>query len=442
MFISKAAMPRRRVLRGMGAALALPLLDAMVPALTPTVRSAAAARKRLGCVYIPHGAIMDRWTPATEGAGFELTPILEPLEPFRGSLTVVTNMTRPEQDGIDTNHAGAPASWLAGVPPKRTAGPDYSLGITLDQLVAKHIGQDTTFPSIELATEDFSALIGDCSPGFSCAYMNTLSWQSETAPLPMEINPRALFERLFGGGANQQERVARMQADRSLLDFVADDLRQVQAGIGSRDRTRLSQYLDHVREIERRIQRAEQQSAAIPEIPAAPVGVPESFEEHVKLLFDLLLVAYQADLTRVFTLMLGRELSQRTYPHIGVTEPHHSISHHGNRQPAIEMHAKVNTYHVTLFARFIERLHATEDGDGSLLDHSLILYGSGMGNGNVHSADLLPTLVVGSNAGTVKGNRHIVAGPLTPNANLLASIAETYDIELDRFGGSTGRVSL
>jgi hypothetical protein len=272
--------------------------------------------------------------------------------------------------------------------------------------------------------------------------MNTLSWQSETAPLPMEINPRVLFEQLFGGGANQQERVARMRADRSLLDFVADDLRQVQAGIGSRDRARLNQYLDHVREIERRIQRAEQQTAAIPEIPSAPVGVPESFEEHVKLLFDLLFVAYQADLTRVFTLMLGRELSQRTYPHIGVTEPHHSISHHGNRQPAIEMHAKVNTYHVTLFAQFIERLNATEDGDGTLLDHSLILYGSGMGNGNVHSADLLPTLVVGSNAGSVKGNRHIVAAPLTPNANLLASIAETYDIELEKFGDSTGRVSL
>ena len=425
----------------MGAALALPLLDAMVPALTPTVKTAAAARKRLGCVYIPHGCIMDRWTPATEGAGFEFTPILKPLEPFRDSLVVVTNMTRPEQ-GVDTNHAGAPASWLAGVPPKRTAGPDYSLGITLDQLVAKHIGQETTFPSIELATEDFSGLVGDCSPGFSCAYMNTLSWQSETAPLPMEINPRAVFEQLFGGGANRDERLARMRADRSLLDFVADDLKSVEAGIGSRDRARLNQYLDHVREIERRIQRAEQQAATIPEVPDAPVGVPESFEEHVKLLFDLLFVAYQADLTRVFTFMLGRELSQRTYPHIGVTEPHHSISHHGNRPAAIEMHAKVNTYHLSLFAQFVERLQSTDDGDGSLLDHSLIVYGSGMGNGNVHSADLLPTLLVGSGGGTVRGNRHIVAGTLTPNADLLISIAETYGIELERFGGNKGRISL
>ena len=441
MFIHKTSLPRRRILRGMGAALALPLLDAMVPALTPTVRTAAAPRKRLGCVYIPHGAIMDRWTPATEGVGFEFTPILKPLEPFRDTLNVITNLTRPEK-GVDTNHAGAPASWLAGVPPKRTAGPDYELGITLDQVVAKRIGQETTFPSIELATEDFTGLVGDCAPGFSCAYMNTLSWQSATAPLPMEINPRLVFERLFGGGGTREDRLARMKTDRSLLDFVADDLRDVQSGIGARDRVRLDQYLDHVREIERRIQHAEQQAESLLAVPNAPVGVPESFEEHVTLLFDLLAVAYQADLTRVFTFMLGRELSQRTYPHIGVTEPHHSISHHGNRPPAIEGHAKVNTYHLMLFAKFIERLRSTPDGDGSLLDHSLILYGSGMGNGNVHSADLLPTLLVGGAAGSVKGGRHIVAGALTPNADLLISMAERFDIGLERFGGNTGRISL
>jgi len=425
----------------MGAALALPLLDAMVPALTPTVRTAAAPRKRLGCVYIPHGAIMDRWTPATEGAGFEFTPILTPLEPFRDRLNVITNLTRPEK-GVDTNHAGAPASWLAGVPPKRTAGPDYELGITLDQVVARRIGQETTFPSIELATEDFTGLVGDCAPGFSCAYMNTLSWQSETAPLPMEINPRVVFERLFGGGGTRADRLARMKTDLSLLDFVAGDLRDVWSGIGARDRVRLDQYLDHVREIERRIQHAERQAESLLAVPNAPVGVPESFEEHVTLLFDLLAVAYEADLTRVFTFMLGRELSQRTYPNIGVTEPHHSISHHGNRPPAIEGHAKVNTYHLTLFARFIERLRATPDGDGSLLDHSLILYGSGMGNGNVHSADLLPTLLVGGAAGSVKGGRHIVAGALTPNADLLISMAEAFDVGLERFGGNTGRIPL
>ncbi len=441
MIITKRSLSRRTVLKGIGVTLALPLLDAMVPALTALAQTAARPRKRLGCVYIPHGAIMDRWTPAASGAGFEFTPILKPLEPFRDSIVVVTNLTRPEE-GFDTNHAGAPASWLAGVPPKRTAGPDFSLGMTLDQLVARRIGQETMLPSIELATEDFSGLVGDCAPGFSCAYMNTLSWQSETAPLPMEINPRLVFEQMFGGGSTRDERMTRMATDRSLLDFVADDLQSVQAGIGARDRVRLGQYLDHVREIERRIQHAERQASTIPDIPNAPVGVPESFEEHARLLFDLLAVAFQADLSRVFTFMLGRELSQRTYPHLGVTEPHHSISHHGNRPGAIEAHATVNTYHVELFGRFIERLRSTEDGDGSLLDHSLIFYGSGMGNGNAHSPDLLPSLLVGSCGGTVQGNRHIVADKLTPNANLLVSMAEKFGVELESFGGSKGRISL
>jgi hypothetical protein len=298
MIITRRSLPRRTVLKGMGVTLALPLLDAMVPALTAMAQPPAQPRRRLGCVYVPHGAIMDRWTPASSGANFEFTPILKPLEPFRESIVVVTNLTRPEE-GFDTNHAGAPASWLAGVPPKRTAGPDFSLGITLDQLVAGRIGQETMLPSLELATEDFSGLIGDCAPGFSCAYMNTLSWQSEVAPLPMEINPRLVFERMFGGGTTRDERLARMRTDRSLLDFVAGDLAAVQSGIGAGDRARLGQYLDHVREIERRIQRSERLADAIPDIPDAPVGVPESFEEHVGLLFDLLAVAFHADLARV-----------------------------------------------------------------------------------------------------------------------------------------------
>ena len=441
MLITKVSLSRRTVLRGMGAALALPLLDAMVPALTPIVKTAAAAKMRLGCVYIPHGAIMDRWTPATSGSHVDLSPILQPLAPVRDSLVVVTNLTRPEK-GADTNHAGAPASWLAGVPPKRTAGPDFSLGITLDQLVARQIGQETTFPSLELATEDFTGLIGDCAPGFSCAYMNTLSWESETRPLPMEINPRTVFEQLFGGGGTKADRVARMRADRSLLDFVADDLRQLQNGIGADDRARLGAYLDHVREIERRIQRAEERADVLVDVPDAPVGVPESFEEHATLMFDLLAIAFEADLTRVFTFMLGRELSQRTYPNIGVTEPHHSISHHGNKPAQIEAHATVNTYHVGLFARFIERLAKTRDGDGSLLDHSLVMYGSGMGNGNVHSADHLPMILLGSGGNRVKGDRHIVAPELTPNANLLLGVAQTFGAELVSFGGSTGRIEL
>lgn len=441
MFVTKRALSRRTVLRGMGASLSLPLLDAMVPALTPIRLTAAAPQRRLGCVYIPHGAIMDRWTPATSGRDFELSPILKPLEPYRRSLVVVSNLARPER-GVDTNHAGAPASWLAGVPPRHTDGPDFALGVTLDQLVAKSIGQDTTFPSIEIATEDFSGLVGACSPGFSCAYMNTLSWQTPTTPLPMEINPRVVFERMFGGGGTQDERLARMRTDRSLLDFVAGDLKDLETGIGARDRARLGEYLTYVREIERRITRAEQQADTLPDVPGAPVGVPESFDEHVSLLFDLMALAYQADLTRVFTFMLGRELSQRTYPHLGVTEPHHSISHHANRPTAIEWHATVNTYHITLFTKFVQRLAATPDGDGSLLDHSLLLYGSGMGNGNVHSADHLPLLMVGSAAGGVKGNRHIVAGDLTPNANMLGAVADVFGLAPDAVSGGTGRVSL
>ncbi len=440
-FLSRRTVPRRTVLRGLGAALALPLLDAMVPALTPVVQTAAAPRRRLGCVYIPHGAIMDRWTPATSGAGFDLSPILQPLAPFKQQLVVVTNLARPEK-GVDTNHAGAPSSWLAGVPPKFTAGPDYRLGVTLDQVVANHIGQETTFPSFEVATEDFAGLIGDCAPGFSCAYMNTLSWRTPTTPLPMEINPRVVFDRMFGGGGTAEQRRRRMQTDRSLIDFVATDLQALRSGLGTRDRARLDEYLTDIREIERRISRAEAQADAVPEVREAPVGVPESFEEHVALLFDLLAMAYQADLTRVFSFMLGRELSQRTYPAIGVTEPHHTISHHQGRVAQIEAHAKVNTYHVSVFAKFVARLAATPDGDGSLLDHSLLLYGSGMGNGNVHAADHLPTLLVGGAAGAMRGDRHLVVADLTPNINLLRAVAENFGLPPDTMGEGSVRVPL
>lgn len=442
MFITRAALPRRTFLRGVGATLALPLLDSMVPALTATAQTAANPTRRFGCVYIPHGAIMEQWTPATEGIDFAMSPILQPLQPFRNSMVVVSNLNRPEAEGIDTNHAGAPSSWLTGVWPKRTAGPDFALGITIDQLVAARIGRDTTFPSMELATEDFTGLIGDCSPGFSCAYMNTLSWQNATTPLPMEINPRVVFDRMFGGGGTREERVARMRTDRSILDFVVADIDRLETGLGPRDRARLDQYLEHVREIERRIQLAEAQSETLVSVPDAPVGVPESFEEHVGLLFELLALAYEIDLTRVFTFMMGRELSQRTYPHLGVTEPHHSISHHGNRPEAISGHARVNTYHVSLFAKFLERLRATPDGDGSLLDHALILYGSGMGNGNVHSPEHLPLVAVGAGGGGITGNRHIVAHPSTPNANLLLSVAQHFDAQVDTFGVSTGRIDL
>jgi hypothetical protein len=441
MIISKLSLPRRTFLRGMGATVALPLLEAMVPAFTPTVRTAANPQRRLGCVYVPHGEIMEQWTPATEGAGFELMPIMKPLEPFRSHLVVVSNLARPEA-GFDTNHAGAPASFLSGLPPKRTDGPNFKLGVTLDQVVAKHIGQDTVFPSLEVATEDFSALVGSCAPGYSCAYANTLSWQGPAAPLPMEINPRVLFERMFGGGDTAAQRAARMREDRSILDFVSADLADLGGRIGPGDRARLGEYVDHIREVERRIHRAERQSDTALKVPDAPVGVPDKFEDHVGVLFDLLALAYEADLTRVFTFMMARELSQRTYPNIGVTWPHHVISHHANNPERVAAHATVNTHHVELFAKFLERLRETPDGDGSLLDHSMILYGSGMGNGNVHAADPLPLVIVGGAAGTIKGDRHVVAKPHSPNANLLLSVTQKFGVPMETFGVSTSIVEL
>jgi hypothetical protein len=438
MFITKMSLPRRTFLRGMGITVALPLLESMVPALTAMAKTPARPLRRLGCLYIPHGVIMEQWTPTSAGAGFDFMPIMKPLEPFRESVVVVSNLARPEA-GFDTNHAGAPASWLSGLPPKRTDGPDFRLGTTIDQVVAKQIGQDTAFPSLEVATEDFSALIGSCAPGYSCAYANTLSWQGPTTPLPMEINPRVMFERMFGDGDTADERSARIREDKSVLDFVADDLTDLERAIGHSDRARLGEYLGHIREVERRIEQAEQQSKSDLVVPTAPVGVPESFEEHVGLLFDLLALAYEADLTRVFTFMLARELSQRTYPNIEVTLPHHMISHHANNPERVAAHARVNTYHLQLFTRFLERLKATPDGDGSLLDHSMILYGSGMGNGNVHAADPLPLVIVG---GLLKGNRHVVAAQHSPNANVMLSVADSFGVELDRFGVSTHRVDL
>jgi hypothetical protein len=439
MFITKQSLPRRTVLRGLGATLALPLLDAMVPALTPTVRTAAAPTRRFGAIFVPMGERPSHWNPTTTGVGFEFSPILKPLEPFRDSVVVVSNLTRAE---ANSNHAVSSGCWLTGVPPKRTDGPDFRVGVSVDQVIAKRIGQETTFPSLEIATEDFSGLVGACDPGYSCAYMNTLNWQTETTPLPMEINPRVVFERLFGAGSTADDRRARMQTDRSLLDFVAGDLETLEREIGANDRTKLTEYLDHVREIERRIQRAEQQANISADVPNAPIGVPEAYVEHVALLFDLMALAFQTDQTRVFTFMMAREVSQRTYPEIGVTEPHHSISHHGNRPAAISGHATLNAYHVGMFAKFVDRLRSTPDGDGSLLDHSLLVYGSGMSDGNGHTGSPLPHVLVGGAAGRMKGNRHIVTPENTPMANLLLAVAQKCGVEREKFGVSRGVVEI
>jgi len=441
-FLTKRAIPRRALLRGMGAAVALPLLDAMVPSATALAQTAAVPRRRFGAVFIPNGAIVEQWTPTAAGVGFELSPILKPIERFKQSLVVVSNLTRANPGVVEGDHAISAAGWLTGIYPKRTEAEDVLAGTTIDQTVAAQIGQDTPFPSLEVATTDFTGYVGACTSGFSCAYTNTISWSTPTTPLPMEINPRLVFERLFGGGTTRESRMARIKTDRSLLDFVASDLKQLEASIGARDKARLEEYTDHVREIERRVQLAEKRTDSLIDVPEAPVGVPESFEDHARLMFDFMAIAFEADLTRVSAFMLTRELSQRTYPNIGVTQPHHTISHHGNKPDWIEAHAKVNLYHAGLLARFIERLQKTADGDGSLLDHSLVLYGSGMGNGNVHAADHLPTLLVGGGAGSMKGNRHIVAPERTPNGNMLVSVAEKMGVNMDSFGSSTGRVAL
>lgn len=437
MFATQKFISRRTVLRGMGTAIALPFLEAMVPAFVPTARTAANPLKRFGAVFVPLGERPGYWTPSKAGADFEFTPILKPLEPFRKSITVVSELCDP-LDG----HAVTVAAWLSGSIPFRTIAENVKAGTTIDQVIASKIGQDTPLPSLELATEDFTGWIGGCDTAYSCAYMNTISWKTPTTPLPMEINPRIVFERMFGRPGTRTQRLERMHEDRSILDSVRDDVADLQKRLGSKDRTRLSEYLDHVREIEERIQRTEAQSSAKVEVPDAPIGIPESFDEHAALMYDLAAVAYEANITRVITYMKSRDASQRVYPNIGVNEPHHAMSHHGNNPEKLAGLVKVNTYHVTLFSKFIERLQSTPDGDGSLLDHSLILYGSGMSESDTHSRLNIPTLLVGGAAGQMKGNRHVQAPKETPFANFLVSLANKFDCDLDKFGISNGHVEI
>ncbi|HEY7338806.1 MAG TPA: DUF1552 domain-containing protein [Bryobacteraceae bacterium] len=426
MFITKRSLSRRTLLRGVGAAVALPLLDSMSPGAT----AAANVPKRLGIVFVPLGERPGYWTPQQTGANFELSPILKPLEPFRSSLTVVSELCDP-LDG----HAVTVAAWLSGSIPKRTIAEDVRAGTTVDQMVARQIGGDTVYPSMELATEDFTGYIGGCDPSYACAYMNTLSWRTPTEPLPMEINPRVVFERMFGRPGSAAQRLQRMQGDRSILDSIKEDFSDISRGLGAQDRTRIGDYLDNVREVEQRIQRAERQAKTDVQVPDAPVGIPDSFEDHVNLQFDLLALAYQADITRVFTFMMSRDATQRVYPNLGITEPHHSMSHHGNDPEKIANLVKLNNYHVGLFSKFVKKLSETRDGDGSLLDHSVLLYGSGMSESNVHSRLDIPTILVGGG----KGNNHIKAPKETPFANFLLGLATRFGVEIDKFGISTSR---
>ena len=439
MYISKMSLSRRTLLRGMGAAIALPLLDAMVPALTPFAKAAAAPRTRFGAIYIPNGAIVDEFFPKSAGTGWEFTPILKPLEPFKNQLVVVKNLSRSHPGSQVGDHAVSVGGYLTGVWPKRTEAEDVLANTTIDQVVAQHIGQDTPLPSLEVATEDFTGYVGACSPGFSCAYLNTISWSSPTTPLPMEINPRTVFERLFGQAGTAASRATHSRQQKSILDSISAEATDLRRSLGARDKTRVGEYLDNIREIERRIQQAEAHGASHVSV-GAPIGVPDSFEDHVGLMYDLIAAAYQADVTRVFTFMLSRELSQRTYNNLGVSEQHHTVSHHGNDPDKIAKNVKINTYHMTLFAKFIEKLHTTEDGDGTLLDHSVIFHGGGMGNPNGHLTDPLP--VVGLGGGLGKGYRHIELPTRTPVGDLWLSVANKFGDRSEQFGDGNKAIEL
>jgi Protein of unknown function (DUF1552) len=439
MFITRKHLSRRTFLQGAGATLALPFLESMIPAMT--AQAATNSGTRLAFVYIPHGAIMDKWTPKTDGPDFEFTPILQALEPFRKYVNIVSGLHHKAADSTAV-HSLSPTTWLSGVRPKPTQGPDAYAGITADQIAAEKIGQDTVLPSMELATEDHSGLIGECDRDYGCIYMNTLSWRTPTTPLPMEINPRKVFERMFGQGSNAAERLARKQEDRSILDAFAQQATNLQKNLGPRDKNTMNDYLESVREIERRIQRTEkEQTDPDVTLPPSPAGIPYSYEEHIKLMYDLLVLAFQANITRVITFMVAREISNRTYPQVGVPDGHHAISHHQNRAEKMEKNVKIQTYHIGLFAQFLEKMRTTRDGDGSLLDHSVLLYGSNMSNSNAHNHFPLPNLVLGGASGRLTGNRHLRYPDHTPMTNLLLSVLDKAGVDLETLGDSNGKMT-
>jgi hypothetical protein len=439
-FITKTHLSRRAVLKGVGVSLALPLLESMIPARTALAQTAAAApRTRFAAIYFPHGAIMPKWLPATDGAGFELSDILQPLKPFAGKFNVVSDLELKLAygSGATANHNRSAAAYLSASFAKTGAKPE--LGITIDQVIARKIGQDTPLPSLELMIEEGSV---NCGDGLSCSYRDTISWQGQHSPLPMQNNPQVVFERLFGDGNTAEERAARRAQSLSLLDSVVGEASSLQRRLPAGDRTRLDQYLTDVREIERRIQRAGQALSDDLEVPPAPTGIPTDVEEHIRLMYDLQLLAWQADITRVSTLLMAKELSNAVYPKSGIRDAFHILSHHSNVQQNKDRFAVLNTYHVGLFAYFLNKLQSTPDGDGTLLDHALVLYGSGMSDGNQHNHTDLPIIVAGGASGKLKGGRHIRHPKNTPMANLLVSVLHTFGVEGDAFGDSTGRVDL
>ena len=439
MFITKTHLPRRTFLRGVGVTLALPLLDAMLPAQTLLKKTEAAGKTRIGFVYVPHGAIMNQWTPTAEGTSFEFSRVLKPLEAYRDRINIISGLGNRAADSTAV-HSLSPTTWLSGVRPKPTQGVDAYAGITADQIAAQHIGQETPLPSIELATEDHSALLGACDRDYGCIYMNTLSWRTHTTPMPMEINPRKAFERMFGQGGTAAERALRTQQDRSILDEITAEAGALKVKVGPRDRSTLNDYLDSVREIERRIQRGGFDESSSIQLPTEPVGIPDNVEEHINIMYDMLVLGYQANITRVFTYMVAREESNKTYPQVGVHDGHHATSHHQNRPEKIEKLVKIQNYHAGLFARFLGKLKSTPDGDGNLLDHSLIMFGSNMSNSNLHNHFPLPNLIAGGACGQMQGGRHIRYTDHTPISNLVLTMLDRVGVPQESLGDSTGEL--
>ena len=439
-FITQKSLSRRTVLRGLGSTLALPFLDAMVPAASALARPAAMPAKRLGYVFMPMGCDITRWTPPGTGTLDELSPILNSLAPVRQHITAITNLEL--QPAYPGTHATSNAAFLSAAHAKHTESTDYFLGTTADQIAAKHIGRHTQLPSLELAM-DLMQVVGQCDNGYACVYQNNLSWSSPTTPLPAEAHPRLVFERLFGEGGSKADRYAALRRRASLLDFIKDDISRLARELGPQDRDRVNEYLDSVRDVERRIQKA---GAGIADNPLPdldrPAGVPAAYADHARLMFDLQILAMQGDVTRVFTFQLARETSNRTYPETGVSDPHHPLSHHGNDPEKVARMAKINAFHVSLFAGFIAKLAATKEGEGSLLDNTLYLYGSGMGNPNVHDHTNLPILVAGGANAGLKHNRHLRFDKPVPLADLHLTLLDKAGVRLDRFGDSKGMIEV
>lgn len=439
MTITKKALARRTFLRGLGTVMALPLLDSMIPAMASTSKSPI----RLGFVYVPNGIIPKAWLPTSEGSAFDFMPTMKPLEPFREKLLVVSNLAqingRALGDGAG-DHARAGATWLTGVHPKKTQGMDIHVGISADQLAAREMGKSTQFASLEIGLEE-PYLAGGCDSGYSCAYTNTISWRSPTTPNPVEISPRAVFERLFGdsGTTDPAARRKRTDQDRTILDYVRGDLARIEPGLGTRDKRKLDEYFESIRDIERRIQKAEQQKMQMP-VMESPVGIPDSFEEHAKLMADLMVIAWQTDMTRVITFMMAREGSNRSYREIGVPDGHHSVTHHQNDPEKVAKTQKIDEYHVKAFAYLVKRLDETKDGDGTLLDHSMLLYGSSIRDGNVHDHHDLPLVLAGGKGAGLQTGRHIRYKPETPMTNLLVTMLDRSGVPAETLGDSTGEV--